>query len=134
MASIKIPILKLMEDFTVQYKVIAYKSNGGSNLKTCQYSLEGKVNNTTIYHTQQTMFRQDFFDHVLQGAYKADVLDCKSKDDESTIVVCISTVQKSLMACVTLAKNNSLGLIALTKAQNHFVLKPCKILTPIKTQ
>ena len=32
--NISISVLKLMDDFTIQDKVIAYMSNGGSNLKT----------------------------------------------------------------------------------------------------
>ena len=57
-----------MEYFTIQDKVIAYMSDGGSNLKTCQDALKRKVTNTAIYRTQQTMFQQDCFAHALQGA------------------------------------------------------------------
>ena len=59
-----------MEDFTIQDKFIMYKIDGGYNLKTRQDALEGKVTNTAIYHTQETMFRQDYFAHALQGACK----------------------------------------------------------------
>ena len=54
--NISIPILKLMEDFTIQDKFVAYTSDGGYNLKTCQDALEGKVTNSAIYCTQKTMF------------------------------------------------------------------------------
>ena len=81
-----------MKYFTIQDKVIAYMSDGGSNLKRCQDSLEGKVTNNAIYRTQQTMFQLDFFANALQDAFKAAVLDCKSEDDEGIISVCIATV------------------------------------------
>ena len=63
-----IPVLELMEYFTFQDKVISYMSDGGSNLNTCQDALEGKVTNTAIYRTQQTMFQQDCFAHAIQDA------------------------------------------------------------------
>ena len=75
-----------MEYFTIQNKVIACTSDVGSNLKMCQDALEGKATNTAIYRTKKTMFRKDFFAHVLQSVWKAAVLDCKYKDDEGTIV------------------------------------------------
>ena len=37
--NISIPILKLMEDFTIQDKLVAYTSDGGYNLKTCKDAL-----------------------------------------------------------------------------------------------
>ena len=126
--------LGLMEYFTFQDKFIAYMSDGGSNLKTCQDALDVKVTNTAIYRTQQTMFQKDCFAHALKDAWNADVLDCKSEDDEGIISVCIATVWKILTTCVTWAKNSSLGSRALTKAQNYVGLKPCKMLTPIKTR
>ena len=109
-------------------------SDGGSNLKRCQDALEGKVTNNAIYRTQQTMFQLDCFAHVLQDAFKVAVLDCKSEDDEGTISVFVATVRKILTDCVTWMKNSSLGSRALTKAQNHVGLKPCKMLKPIKTR
>ena len=79
------------------------------------------------------MFQQDCFAHALQGACKAAGLGCKSEDDEGTIAVYVATVRKIITACVTWTKNSSLGSRVLTKDQNHFGLKPCKMLTPIKT-
>ena len=38
--NISIPVLKLMDNFTIQYKVIAYTSDRGCNLKTFQDALE----------------------------------------------------------------------------------------------
>ena len=58
--NISITVLKLMEDFTIQYKVVVHKSYGGPNLNTQQDELEGKVTNTNIYITQKTMFWQFF--------------------------------------------------------------------------
>ena len=46
-----IPVLKLMGDFTIQDKIIAYTSNEGYNLNTCQDTLEGKYTNSAIYRT-----------------------------------------------------------------------------------
>ena len=83
-----------MEYFTIQDKFVTYMSDGGINLKTCQDELEGKVTNTAIYRTQQTMFQQDCFAHALKDAWDADVLECKSEDDEGTIYVCVATVKK----------------------------------------
>ena len=82
-----------MEYFTIQDKVIAYMSDGESNLITCRDALEGKVTNTAIYRTQQTMFQQDCLYHALQGAWKAAGLGCKSEDEEGTIDVCVATVR-----------------------------------------
>ena len=109
-------------------------SDGESNLNTCQDALERKVTNTAIYRTQQTMFQLDCLSHALQGACKAAVLDCKSKDDKGTIAVCVAIDQKIITNCVTWTKNSSLGSRALTKAQNHFGLKPCNMLTPINAR
>ena len=53
--NISITVLKLIEDFTIQDKFIAYMINGGYNLKTYQDALEGKITNAAIYRTQQTM-------------------------------------------------------------------------------
>ena len=97
--NISIPFLKLMEGFTIQEKFIAYTSDGGYNLKMCQDALEGKVTNATIYRTQQNMFQQDFFAHVLQGACKADILDCKSEDDDGTILCAFQQSKKSHGLC-----------------------------------
>ena len=97
-----------MEDFTIQDKFISYTSGGGSNLKMCHDALEGKVTNNKIYHTQQTMFRQDSFSHALQVACKAKVLDCKYEDDKGTITMCVATVQKIIMNFVTWTKKSSL--------------------------
>ena len=55
--NLSIPVLKLMENFTIQDKVIAYTSYGGYNLKTCQDTLDVKVINAAIYCTQKTMFQ-----------------------------------------------------------------------------
>ena len=41
-----------------------------------------KFTNAEIFCIQQTMFQQYCFAHALQGAWKAAVLDLKSKDDE----------------------------------------------------
>ena len=70
--------------------------DGGSSFKTCQDTLEVTFKNTVIYRTQQNIFWQDVFAHVLQGACKADVLDLKSKDDKGGIVVRIVMVKKFL--------------------------------------
>ena len=80
------------------------------------------------------MFQLDFFANALQDAFKAAVLDCKSKDDEGTIAVCVAIDQNIIMTCVMWTKNSSLCSRALTKAQNHVGLKPCNMLTPIKTR
>ena len=44
-----IPVLKIIQDFTIQEKVIACTINGGYNMKACQDVLWVKVTNTTIY-------------------------------------------------------------------------------------
>ena len=93
-----------------------------------------KNKNTAIYRTQQTMFWQDCFPHLLQVVRKSAVLDCKSKDDEGKIGVCIETSRKSIATYVTWMKKSSLSSRALTKAQNNVGLKPVNMLTPIKTR
>ena len=130
-SSLSIPVLKLMEDFTIQDKVITYKSNGRYNFKTCQDVLEGKFTNTIIYRTQKTMFWQDRFAHALQGACKEAILDCKYEGEEGKIVRCVATVQKILVTCVTWLKKSSLSSRELIKAQNNVGFKPHKMLKPI---
>ena len=103
-------------------------------MKLCQDVLEEKVTNSKIYRTQQTMFRHYIFTHALKGACKADILYCKSEDDEGKIVVCVATVQKILFTCVIWTNKSSLGSRAQTKAQKYVGLKPLKMLTPIKTR
>ena len=99
--NLNIPVFKLMEDFTIQDEFILNTRNGGYNFNICQDALEGKVKNSVVYYIQQTMFRKYCFVHVLQGACKAAVLDCKSEDDKGTIVVSIATVRTSLATFVT---------------------------------
>ena len=54
--NISTPVLKLIEDFTIQDKVIEYTIKGVYNLKMIQDSLEVKFTNAEIYCTQQTIF------------------------------------------------------------------------------
>ena len=61
-------------------------------------------------------------------------MDFKYEDDKGKKVVCVEMPPKILITCVTWTKKSSLGLRALTKAQNHVGLKPRNMLTPIKTQ
>ena len=75
-------------------------------MNMCQDALKVKVINTTIYHTQQTMFRKYCFARALQGAYKAAVLDCNYRDDKVTIVIFVEMIRKSLVNCVTWTKKN----------------------------
>ena len=54
--NLSILVLKLMKDFNMEDKVIAYTSNEGYNLKMCQDAMEWNIPNTAIYRTQKLCF------------------------------------------------------------------------------
>ena len=123
---LNILVLKLMEDFTIQDKFIAYTSNGGYNLKTFQDALEGKVTNAAIYRTQQTMFRRKKIAYALQGACKAAVIYFNSNDDKGAIILCVATLQTQILL-------SGQRRVHLVKELNLFSIRHCSALinTPI---
>ena len=129
-------IARQVIDNGVNNMVVAYTSDGGSNLKTCQDNLDTLVSNADIFRTPKELFRQDCFAHALQGGCKSAILDCKSPESAKEVeaIVCVSETRKRMQACITWTKKSQLGGMKLTEAQLHTQVQVRKLLTPVKTR
>ena len=122
-----------MEDFTIQDKDIAYTSYEDPIWRLVGMHWRGKLQTPQFNAHNKLCLKRIFWPCVTrctQGSHFG--FQVQGWRGHNSCVHCNGP--KSLATCVTWMKKSSLGSRGLTKAQNNVVLKPCKMMIPIKTR
>ena len=128
--SLSVAVKSCIKNFGLQNKVIAYWSDGDSNLKTCKTELNKTANNAAVFNPPKPLFEAQCLAHVLSGAYKVAVVDATTDDG----MLSVEETRQFMQKCVIWTKKSQKDANALIEAQEYVGGKIMKLLTPVKTK
>ena len=107
--SLYLSVMKVVENFGLEAKILGITSTSGGNLRVCREALESKYTNDSIFTPPKTLFTMECLTHILAGAYKAGVQSIKSDDGE----VDTELTRQNMQKCITWTKKSQKGAQAL---------------------
>ena len=85
--SLYFSVMKVVDNFSVEAKIVGITSDCGGNLWVCREALEPKYTNDSVSPPPKILFTMECLVHILTGACKVGVKSIKSDDGEVDTVL-----------------------------------------------
>ena len=119
----------LLEDYGIKDKVIAYVTDGGSNLATCTAALVGLVK--CMYLDISYPYHGNCWAHIMSNLCRRTL---KSDHYDGLSLMNIGQIQRKLQSAITWTKKSGRGNRIWKESCVKAKLQPVKLYTPVKTR